>query len=107
MAAFIATLTEGSWLTRERLRIVSWTVLIFTVVVLTALAVTSRGSVDIMHRPLGTDFSSFYAAGKAVLAGEPAAPYAPALQHAHEQALFGADTPFYGWQYPPFFLLVA
>ena len=30
-----------------------------------------------------------------------------ALQHAREQEIFGAKTPFYGWHYPPFFLFVA
>ena len=31
----------------------------------------------------------------------------PALQHAREQAIFGSDTPAYGWHYPPFFLFIA
>jgi len=68
--------------------------------------VTSAGGVDILGRPLGTDFSSFYAAGQAVLAGHPAEPFDPALLHARQQALFGPATPFYAWQYPPMFLLV-
>src|SRR5204862_1691280 len=57
--------------------------------------------------PLGTDFSNVYAAGTYVLEGNPAAPFDPRLQHAREQAIFGANTPFYGWHYPPFFLAVA
>ena len=48
-----------------------------------------------------------YAAGQLVLEGHPAAPFDPAQQHARERAIFGEATPFYGWHYPPFFLLVA
>ena len=58
-------------------------------------------------RPLGTDFSNVYAAGTLVLDGQPQAPFDPALQYAREQAIFGAATPFYGWHYPPFFLVIA
>ena len=107
MAALLAGFSNGNWVTRDRVMAVAAIMLAATVLVLGFLAATAHGSVDILGRPLGTDFSSFYAAGKAVLAGDPTAPYNPARQHAAEQALFGADTPFYAWQYPPFFLLVA
>ena len=68
------------------------------------LVATSDGLIDHQGRPLGTDFSNVYAAGTYVLEGQPAAPFDPPLQHAREQAIFGAATPFYGWHYPPFFL---
>jgi alpha-1,2-mannosyltransferase len=42
-----------------------------------------------------------------VLAGEPTAPFDPALQHEMERRIFDANTPFYGWHYPPVFLAVA
>ena len=71
------------------------------------LIVTANGLVDIQGRPLGTDFSSFYAAGTHVLDGHPDAPYDLSRQYAREQAMFGAATPFYGWLYPPFFLFIA
>ncbi|RMF06083.1 MAG: DUF2029 domain-containing protein, partial [Alphaproteobacteria bacterium] len=59
-------------------------------------------------RPLGTDFSNVYAAGKLTLQGTPQAAYDPLLQHAMEKTVFGGrDVPFYGWHYPPQFLLVA
>src|SRR5262249_23280822 len=51
--------------------------------------------------------SNVYAAGTYVLEGRPQAPFDPALQYARERAIFGPDTPFYGWHYPPFFLFVA
>jgi alpha-1,2-mannosyltransferase len=39
--------------------------------------------------------------------GKPAAPYDWPLQHKKEQEIFGKDTPFYGWHYPPIFLFLA
>jgi hypothetical protein len=107
MGGIIATLASGDWLTRDRVRIAAGAALAMTVLVLGFLAITSRGAVDILDRPLGTDFSSFYSAGAAVLDGVPAAPYDPALHHARQKSQFGLTTPFYSWQYPPFFLLVA
>lgn len=103
----IASLRTGDWLTRERIRRIALAVLIASVAGLVFVFATGDGRNDYQGRPLGTDFASFYTAGSWVLDGQPAAPYEPARQHAREQALFGSATPFYAWQYPPFFLLVA
>ena len=101
------TLRSGSWLTRERARLVAVVMLAATVLSTLFLVGTSDGLNDRFGRPLGTDFSNVYAAGTYVLEAEPAAPFDPARQYAREQAIFGAATPFYGWHYPPFFLLLA
>jgi alpha-1,2-mannosyltransferase len=101
------TLRSGAWLTGERIRLVAIAILCVSIASLVYLAVTAHGFVDLQGRPLGTDFSSFYAAGTQVLEGHPDAPYDLARQYAREQAIFGAATPFYGWLYPPFFLLIA
>lgn len=100
-------LRSGAWLTRERIRLVAIAILGVSCVALVYLLATANGLVDLQGRPLGTDFSSFYAAGTHVLDGHPDAPYDLARQHAREQAIFGAATPFYGWLYPPFFLFIA
>ena len=100
-------LRSGDWLTRERIRLVAIAVLFASGIGLIYLLVTANGLVDIQGRPLGTDFSSFYAAGTHVLDGHPDAPYDLSRQYAREQAMFGAATPFYGWLYPPFFLFIA
>jgi hypothetical protein len=102
-----AALRSGAWLTRERVRLVALAVLIASAAGFLYLVVTADGLVDRQGRPLGTDFSNVYAAGTYVRDGAPAAPFDPALQHAREQNLFGAATPFYGWHYPPFFLFIA
>jgi alpha-1,2-mannosyltransferase len=100
-------LRSGDWLTRERVRLVAFAVLIASAAGFLYLVVTTHGGVDFQGRPLGTDFSNVYAAGTYVRDGEPDAPFDLARQHAREQQIFGEATPFYGWHYPPFFLFVA
>ena len=107
MADFIEVLRSGAWLTRERVRLVAWLLLGFSLAAVIFVAATSDGLNDRFGRPLGTDFSNVYAAGTYVLDGEPAAPFDPPLQYAREQAIFGQATQFYGWHYPPFFLGLA
>ncbi len=100
-------LASGNWLTGQRLRAYCLILIGLAALALIALAATSKGLNDYQDRPLGTDFSNVYAAGKYVLGGKPAAPYDWALQHNKEREIFGADTPFYGWHYPPIFLFLA
>jgi hypothetical protein len=107
MAGFIEILRSGSWLTRERVRLVALAVLAAFVLGAGFLIATSNGLNDRFGRPLGTDFSNVYAAGSYVLDGEPSAPFDPPRQYAREQAIFGQATQFYGWHYPPFFLGLA
>jgi hypothetical protein len=103
----IESAREGTFLTRARIKLWAIAVLTASVAGLAYLVLTAHGVIDTQGRPLGTDFSNVYAAGTWVLDGHPEAPFDPALQHAREQAIFGAATPFYGWHYPPFFLTVA
>ena len=107
MAGFIDILRSGSWLTRERVRLVGLTLLAAFVLGAGFLIATSNGLNDRFGRPLGTDFSNVYAAGSYVLDGEASAPFDPPRQYAREQAIFGQATQFYGWHYPPFFLGLA
>src|SRR5215470_18770121 len=107
MGATLEILRCGALVTRERMRLVGYALLATFTVAIATLAATSDGPNDVLGRPLGTDFSNVYAAGTYVLEGRPQAPFDPALQLAREQLIFGPDTPFYGWHYPPFFLFVA
>ena len=107
MAGFAETLRSGAWLTRERMRLVALAVLAAGLIGVAYVAATSNGLTDRFGRPLGTDFSNVYAAGTYVLEGKAAAPFDAPQQYAREQAIFGKDTPFYGWHYPPFFLGLA
>ncbi len=98
---------NGAWLTLQRLRAYSLIFLAVSGIAIGAMFVTAKGLVDYQGRPVGTDFSNVYAAGKYVLEGKPAAPFLPALQFEKEKSIFGAETPFYGWHYPPVFLALA
>lgn len=107
MRGLINSLRSGDWLTRERTRLIAFAVLFASVIGFAALVAKSDGYLDWRGQPIGTDFANVYAAGTYVLEGRPAAPFDPALHHARQQEIFGADAPFYGWHYPPFFLFIA
>ena len=98
---------SGAWLTLERVRAYSLIVLALGTLAFAGWIAVSDGVIDRNGKPIGTDFSNIYAAGRLTLEGKPADAYDPALQHAAEQRVFGRDVPFYGWHYPPFFLGIA
>jgi Glycosyltransferase family 87 len=107
MATMSEAVRTGTWLTRERVRLVALALLAASLFGAAFLVATSDGLNDRFGRPLGTDFSNVYAAGSYVLKGHAAAPFDPHKQYKREQAIFGQDTQFYGWHYPPFFLGIA
>ncbi len=107
MGRFIATLRNSSWLTVERMRLWALAALIASLAGVLYIVATANGLSDYQGRPIGTDFANVYAAGTFVLEGRPELPFDAPAQHAREQAIFGAATPFYGWHYPPFFLFIA
>src|SRR5271169_6133485 len=103
----LGMLRNGDWLTRERVRLIGIALLFASAAGFLFLLVTAHGVIDVQGRPLGTDFSNVYAAGTYVIDGNPVAPFDLAQQYARERAIFGAETPFYGWHYPPYFLFIA
>jgi alpha-1,2-mannosyltransferase len=100
-------LRSGQWLTAARARGYSLILLGVYAIAVVGWIALSDGLIDRNGKPLGTDFSSFYAAGSLVLDGRAGDVYDMALHYAREQQIFGAATPYYGWLYPPIFLLVA
>jgi alpha-1,2-mannosyltransferase len=100
-------LRTGQWLTLERARAYSLILLALYGVAIVGWIAVSNGLVDPNGKPIGSDFSSFYAAGSLVLDGKASAVYDMAAHYAREQQLFGAATPYYAWFYPPIFLFVA
>jgi hypothetical protein len=103
----LAILKSGDFVTRTRLVLWPGALLVGFVVALAFLAATARGFNDYQGRPLGSDFSDVYTAGRWADQGDAAAAYDPLRQHIAEQASFGRNTPFYGWHYPPIFFLIA
>ena len=107
MVGFWQELRSGRWLTADRARAYSLILLGLYVIAIVGWIALSDGWVDRNGKPVGTDFSSFYAAGSLVLEGRAGDVYNMAAHFAREQQIFGAATPYYGWLYPPLFLLVA
>jgi hypothetical protein len=108
MAHIWQGLRSGDWLTATRARNYSLMLLGLCVIAALAWIALSDGLVDRNGKPLGTDFSNVYAAGRLTWQGRAADAYQPALQHAAEKAVFaGRNVPFFGWHYPPFFFAIA
>lgn len=108
MASIGHHLRTGDWLTLARLR--NYAVIFLAIYALAAVLwiALADGLIDRNGKPLGTDFSNVYAAGTLTLAGKADAAYDWESEHAAEKAIFGGrDVPFYGWHYPPQFLMVA
>ena len=98
----LGQIRDGSFLTAARLRFCAFALLAGYAIALLYLGFSAQGWVDNSGRPLGSDFSSFYAAGKLALA----TPYDQAALYYLQQSLFGAGTPYYAFAYPPIFLLL-
>ena len=107
MAHIWQALRSGEWLTASRVRAYCLILLALAGLAIVGWIALSQDLVDRNGKPIGTDFSSFYTAGALALEGRAADVYNMALHHARERQLFGPDTPFYGWLYPPSFFLVA
>lgn len=108
MQNLMMSLKSGDWVTTERMRVYSWTLVAFWLCAIATVVFTAHGGLDFMGRPLGTDFVNVWSAGRMVLDGRAFDVYDPNLHHQVQQAAFQApNLPFYGWHYPPFFLFVA
>lgn len=104
----LETLATGRWLHRRRIVAVAAISLMATVSVIAFLFATASGTRDFAGRPLGTDFSNIWSAGWMALHGQaPLAWHWPAQAAVQAAVHQDAAIPFYGWHYPPPFLLVA
>jgi len=99
----------GSWLTRERLSVYP---VIFAIIGMAGLFFVwftgATALTDRFGKPIGTDFSGVWTAGRMLLAGDLTGPFDPHKHVAFQREVFaspGIDV--YGWHYPPFFLAVA
>jgi alpha-1,2-mannosyltransferase len=100
-------LRTGAWLTRERLFVYPAILLILFAAAALVLLATSHGVIDAFGRPLGTDFSGIFTAGREVDQGHPGEPYDVAAFRGDQERLFGPSEDFYVWLYPPYFLALA
>src|SRR5215207_2469367 len=106
MTAAIERFASGAWLTRPLITFTGAAMVVGTVVALGGLLMSAHGAIDVYGRPLGTDFSSFWTAGRMALEGHAAQTYDWAAHFEFQQRVHGVDV-FYPWSYPPVFLAVA
>jgi hypothetical protein len=102
----LSRLANGSWLDRPLITFAALLMIVGTVLSLATLFVTADGTVDLFKRPLGTDFSSFWTAGRMALEGQAPLAYDWTAHHAMQMRTHGIDA-YFPWSYPPVFLLVA
>lgn len=101
-------LSSGRWVTTARVRAVSLMMLAATLLAMILLFATAHGTLDAMGRPLGTDFSNVWTAGWMADHGRAAAAWNWPDHYTVQQAVHGDPAvPFYGWHYPPPFLMLA
>ena len=101
-------LRDGAWAGRGRAIRTAALLLLMTILCTGWLLFTAHGTVDRLGRPIGTDFSDVWTAGWMADHGQAAAAWDWKAHYAIQQRIHGrADIPFYGWHYPPPFLLVA
>lgn len=101
-------LATGSWLTIERVRRIAAISGAATVLMLVWLFASSKGTLDWMGRPLGTDFSNVWTAGWMALQGRAVEAWSWPAHFEVQRAFHGSPTvDVFGWHYPPPFLLVA
>src|SRR3954465_14771203 len=75
MASASERWASGAWLTPPLMRFAAVAMIVGTVASLAFLLATAHGTLDRLDRPLGTDFSSFWSAGRMALEGRAALSY--------------------------------
>ncbi len=99
---------SGDLVDARRVRLVCILLLCATILSYALLIATGHGTLDATGRPIGTDFSDVYSAGWMADHGRAAAAWVWPEHYKVQQALHHSEAvPFYGWHYPPPFLLIA
>lgn len=104
-------LAKADWLDATRLRVYPRIFLAVYAVLIAWLILVSPHLIDRDGKPVGTDFISFWSAGKLALNGDAATAYDYVRHYEVErQALpWAADQqpPYFAFAYPPLFLMIA
>lgn len=104
----MGAISTGSWLSRERALRIALVAGLVSVAILAFLIGASSGTLDFRGRPIGTDFSQVWTAGRMALDGQAADVWNWDKHFAVQRALHGPRlVEYYGWHYPPPFLLLA
>lgn len=107
MGTILDKLASGDWLNRDRVVRIAAIAGLGSLALLVWLFALSKGTLDPLGRPLGTDFSNVWTAGRMALEGRAADAWSWPNHFAVQRAVHGAHVDLFGWHYPPPFLLVA
>lgn len=102
----LSIVSLGAWLTAKRIKLYPTIFLTISSFLSVAYVLTVHGNLDIRGEPIGTDFSSFWAASGLVLSGNAGYVYDPVKHYAAQEAFFGKGVQYYAWFYPPPALLI-
>ena len=103
--AWLRVLREAEWANPARLRGYLTLLALAHALGLAALVYLTRSGVDPRGEPLGSDFVSFWTAGRLALAHQAPSVYDPGADLSAERALLGHPIGWYAFFYPPTFLL--
>lgn len=98
--------SDGEWLTPTFMLTAGLISLAISVIGISWLFTTANGNLDAFGRPLGTDFASFWTAGRLALEGRSTDVYNWAAHFQEQKLVFGPHTHFFSFAYPPPFLLL-
>jgi alpha-1,2-mannosyltransferase len=106
IAGLIDSVRHARWLTRERIIAGGQALLLIELTILVMLALWQHGIITYGVSNTSSDFVSFYAAGKLVLAGTPALAYDQAAHFLMQQRFTVDGAPYQYFFYPPVMLLL-
>jgi alpha-1,2-mannosyltransferase len=101
MAALLAQLQSGEWLSARRLRLYVTILLVAELAVFAFIVAGTHGWIVPLDKPNTTDFVSFYAAGRLADAGMPALAYDLDAHLRAEEIIVGQGIQYQYFNYPP------
>jgi Glycosyltransferase family 87 len=106
VTTLIEHLREARWLTRQRVVLGGYVLLLAQGTILIMLALWQHGVITAEVSKTSSDFVSFFAAGKLTLAGTPALAYDHTAHFLAERQFTVTGAPYQFFFYPPVFLLL-
>src|SRR5277367_1539215 len=102
----VGQLRQADWLVRDR--IIAWGIVLFytELLLLLLLALWQRGVFVAVTTTTASDFVSFYAAGKLVVAGVPQLAYDQVAHYLAQQEATAVGAPHQYFFYPPVYLIL-
>jgi alpha-1,2-mannosyltransferase len=103
--------SKADWINKERVTMYPWIFVALYIVAIVLVLGLSHNLIAPNGKNIGTDFMDVWAAGKMALEGHAADVYDYQKHFDVQRAALpwppGQRVPYYGWHYPPMFLIVA